>query len=50
MGRHGAHLYDITKAAVVMLSFMLSFCQVLLRSNIYDSDVHGTQCFHSVLP
>lgn len=50
MGKHGAHLHNITKAAVVMVSYMLSFCQVLLRGDIYDLGMHCTQCFHSVLP
>lgn len=50
MGKHGAHLYGTARAAVVVLSCMLSFCQVLLTGNICDSGMRCTQCSHSVLP
>lgn len=50
MGKHGAHLYNITEAAVVVVSCMLSFCKVLLRGSIYGLGMHCTECFHSVSP
>lgn len=46
MRKYGANLYNITKAAVVVVSCVLSFYNVLLRNNIYDSDMYCTQLIH----
>jgi len=46
MRKHGANLYNISKAAVVVVSCVLSFCEVLLRGNIYGSDMRCTQLIH----